>query len=136
MTQLQYRIPTTTRFEYNETFEIEGSGGLKANHRLLLVFDWVSPVSNKTINSKVSLTENWNNAMDFYSVSENMMTNEYTILPAVANEMAKVLRQELEEGGGIDFEQLAKAKFEEHLKLTYDFNVFIDLNESNQDGRE
>lgn len=128
MTQLQYAIPTTTRFSYNE--------GAEGEHQLFISFDWTSPVTNKTINSMVLLNQNINrDKIEFYNIGVSMMKNEYQLQGIVANKMAEVLREELEASGGINWEQVAKEKFDEAMKLTYDFVLYVDLEQSSQSGQ-
>lgn len=132
MTQMQYSIPATVRFNYNYN---EGKDGGEGTHQLYLIYDWTSPITGIPNASHVLLNQSYDsNKLDFYKYGELMMKNKYQMYGFVVDDMANALRKELEESGGIDFTQIAKQKFEECLKTTYDFNVQIDLDKTTQDG--
>ena len=119
MTQMQYTIPTFIRFSYKQD---------EGKHQLFSDFEWISPVSGKVIESSVLEIQYYQGEERlFYDNTEVIMKNEAGIKQTAANEMARVLRSELQESGGIDWDKIAKEKFEERLKITYDVNVFVDL---------
>lgn len=124
----RYFIQTTTSFEY--------SMGAEGEHQLLVHFDWTSPVSNKVMNSMIVPVSYINREQtEFYKTAERIMKSEADIKHYVATEMARVLRLEIEAGGGINWDAIAKQKFEEALSIKYTFtDVYVDLDQDYQTG--
>lgn len=126
MAEYKYNISASTYF----THERDAYN----SHLLFVHATYISPVTNKeTVTKRQIYGMPESDAALFYRHTEHIMTNEQSLKREIAEGMAQDLKEQLKETG-VDFDNIEKAKFEERLKLQYQYDVYVDLELASQTG--
>lgn len=103
------------------------------SHYLDIYANWTSPLTDKDhITSKQILAGPSGSEETFYKESEPIMNDVAGLKKKLANEFAAILREELKTLPPV--EETEQEKFEERLKTTFAFDIYIDLSLTEQTG--